>query len=68
MLTNNETKEITNITTLIKQIAGPFQNFYKGIYTITSKDIFGIQNKNLQLITSKSSYNFDLSKDNILEL
>ena len=68
ILTNNENKEVTNITTFIKQIAGPFQNFYMGIYTIRSKDIFGIQNKNLQLVTSKSSYNFDLSKDNILEL
>lgn len=68
ILTNNYTKEVSNITKFIKKIAGPFQNFYKGIYEIHSKDIFGLQNKNIQLITSKSSYNFDLSKDNILEL
>ena len=68
LLKDNETNEISNITNIIKQVAGPSQNFYRGIYKIYSKDIFRFQNKNLQIITTKSSYNFDLSKDNILEL
>ena len=68
LLTKNKTNEIDNVTNFIKEIAGPFQNFHKGIYQIYTKDIFGYQNTNLQIRTTKSVYNFDLSKDNLLEL
>ena len=68
ILTNNITNQLENCTSDIKQIAGPNQNFFKDIYQVHSKDIFGYDNISLQIITTKSTYVFDLTKDNILEL
>lgn len=68
ILHHNNTQKVENITMHIRQIAGPKQNFYKNIYNIHTRDIFGIKDSNLQIITTKAKYDFDLSKDNILEL
>ena len=68
LLTNNETKEVENITSFVKEIAGPKQNFYKDFYNVCTKDVFDLQDCNLQIITTNKSCYFDLSKDNILEL
>ena len=68
LVTDNTSQIIVNETRLFKQIAGPKQNFFKDVYQINTKDIFGLQDKKLQLITSKSSLTFDLLKENVLEL
>jgi len=68
LTTDNITKNIQNITLFLKQIAGPKQDFYKGIYQIHTKDVFGLVNKHLQITTTKQYICFDLTKDNILEL
>lgn len=68
LITNKDTNEIENLTSTIKQMAGPKQNFFKGLYNIHTIDIFGLQNKILQIITTNTTCYFDLSKDNILEL
>ena len=64
---NNNIEEITSY---IKELAGPKSNFYSDIqnYTVESERIFGICNKNLTILTNKGNFNFDLSKNNILAL
>ena len=69
LLTDNITNEIENCTTLIKQLAGPYQNFYNDIpIEIHSQHIWGITNKTLTIITLKDKHTFNLEKDNILTI
>ena len=63
----NENNCIDNITTLIRQLAGPRQNFYSDTeYNVNTKDIFGIYKKQLSIITLNKTFVFDLSTNNIL--
>lgn len=66
----DKNKPMMNITNIIKQYAGPKENFYNDIdnYEVNTEDIFGTCKKTLQIITSKKTYNFDLQKNNIIQL
>lgn len=70
LLRNNEDNNIINITTFIKKLAGPKQNFYKDhqFLNVTTRSVWGIQNKTLTIITSLNNFHFNLSEDNVLEL
>jgi len=68
-ITDNKTKEIENCTSFLKQLAGPYQNFYSNVpIDLHTKHIWGIHNKTLQIITLKNKFSFDLEKDNILTI
>jgi hypothetical protein len=69
LLKNNETEEIQSVIGLVKQISGPKQNFYKDLpFHITTREVWGICNKTLSIVTLNKTYDFDLNSDNILEL
>ena len=61
--------EFDSVGKLVKQLAGPKQNFYRDTeYKIMTSDVWGICDKKLSIITSNGVKEFDLSKDNILEI
>lgn len=69
LIVDNSDKSIENVSKLIKQIAGPKQNFYKDLdYSIKCSDIWDFCDKTLTITTTTQTKQFDLSKDNILEL
>ena len=60
---------IENVTAFIQELAGPMQNFYSDTeYIINTKDIFGLCDKVLSIITINNKFVFDLSKNNLLNL
>ena len=60
---------VDNVGKLIKQMAGPKQNFYKDLgLQLKTGDMWCIGDKTLSIVTSKCTKTYDLSKDNILEL
>lgn len=61
--------QFENVTQYIKSLAGPKQNFYKDLsFNINTFDIFPQCKKTLYIMTDKKQFDFDLSKDNIIEL
>ena len=66
---NADDNSLENVGKLIKQIAGPKQNFYRDVGLLfKTSDLWGTCNKTLSVVTTKTTKTFDLSKDNVLEL
>jgi hypothetical protein len=61
--------EVQSVGKLIKKLAGPKQSFYRDAGSkIMTSDIWGLCDKTLTLVTTVGMKDFDLTKDNILEL
>lgn len=69
-LLKDNANNFTDVTHIVKKIAGPNQNFYKDTvdFEVHTKDFFGLVDQKLVIITLLSTVEFDLSKDNVLEL